>query len=194
MISSNLPRLSRAFSVSKLDYDAVFRGLRESSEINEMRSLFSGRSRIGLLLVGAVSLGLLSACGGEIDGTKDLFGAIGFKAGADPVVSPGESACGAGTGAGAATSGLPTGRCFSAAEAANAIATQCTDCTVVLTFKGTNETTSCGSIALTGTKLLFGVGSGSSVTAAQDAAIKACKLSEGAVDPSTCVLFKTRCL
>ncbi|NCX73720.1 MAG: DUF4189 domain-containing protein, partial [Betaproteobacteria bacterium] len=101
---------------------------------------------------------------------------------------------GAGAGAGGASGGIPTGRCFSAAEAANAVAQQCADCKIVLTFKGTNESTFCGSIALTASKLKYGVGSGSSVIAAQDAAIASCKVSEGAVTPSTCTLAKTRCL
>ncbi|MEY3605204.1 MAG: hypothetical protein RIQ49_2236, partial [Pseudomonadota bacterium] len=120
--------------------------------------------------------------------------AIGFKSGADPIVAPGDAACGAGAGSSTSSTGLPSGRCLSAAEAANAIAQQCADCKVVLTFKGTNESTFCGSIALTTSKLLYGVGSGASVITAQDAAMAACKAAEGATDPSTCSLVKTRCL
>lgn len=156
-------------------------------------SLSRGLSRWRMLVLCGLSLMVLSACGGEIDGTKDLFGAIGFKAGSDPIVSPGSTACGASASTGGAS--VPgSGRCLSAAEAANAIALQCADCKVVLTFKGTNETTFCGSIAITKTKLLYGVGSGATVTASQDAAMLACKAAEGAVNPSTCALSNTRCL
>ena len=160
-----------------------------------------------MLLLSVTSLALLSACGGEFDeikdtfdGTKSLFGAIGFKAGADAVISPGDTACGAAvsttgnTAASTTGSAQTAGRCFSEAEAVNAIASQCLDCKVVLTFKATNEKTYCGSIALTGSKLLYGVGSGATVTAAQESAMLACMAAEGAVNPTTCTPSKTRCL
>lgn len=177
-------------------------------ETSVFMSLFRSLWRLRMHAIFGFALLGLGACGGGIDGTKDLFGAIGYKSGVDPFVAPGDSACGAatgsgsgtgtgagaGAGAGGASGGIPTGRCFSAAEAANAVAQQCADCKIVLTFKGTNESTFCGSIALTASKLKYGVGSGSSVIAAQDAAIASCKVSEGAVTPSTCTLAKTRCL
>jgi len=175
-------------------------------ETTVFMSLFRSLWRLRIFAICGFALLGLSACGGGIDGTKDLFGAIGYKSGADPVVAPGDSACGVGTGtgsgsgagaaagSGSSSGGIPTGRCFSTAEAANAVAQQCADCKIVLTFKGTNESTFCGSIALTASKLKYGVGSGSSVIAAQDAAIASCKVSEGAVTPSTCTLAKTRCL
>ena len=157
-----------------------------------------------MLLLSVTSLALLSACGGEFDeikdtfdGTKSLFGAIGFKAGADAVISPGDTACGTAvsttgnTAASTTGSAQTAGRCFSEAEAVNAIPSQYL---VVLTFKATNEKTYCGSIALTGSKLLYGVGSGATVAAAQDAAMIACMAAEGAVNPTTCTPSKTRCL
>ena len=139
----------------------------------------------------------LGNCGGAVDdlkdlveGVKDLHGAIGFKPGADSVVAPLDASCGP-----VATAPVPpNGRCLTAAEAANAIAQQCPDCKVVLTYKATSASSLCGSIALTGDKLRYGVGTGTSVVMAQEAAIAACKASEGAVTPSTCAPAKTRCL
>ena len=180
--------------VKKLDYDHGFVESGLSSETMVHKEMFRRFSRFCLFLFCGASLLVLSSCGGGIDGTKDLFGAIGFKSGADPIIAPGDAACGAGAGSSASSSGLPSGRCLSAAEAANAIAQQCADCKVVLTFKGTNESTFCGSIALTTSKLLYGVGSGASVITAQEAAMAACKAAEGATNPSTCALVKTRCL
>jgi len=139
----------------------------------------------------------LGNCGGAVDdlkdlveGVKDLHGAIGFKPGTDPFIAPLESSCGP-----VATAPVPpSGRCLTAAEAANAIARQCADCKVVLTYKGTSDSSLCGSIAVTSSKLLYGVGTGGSVISAQDAAMAACKTAEGVVSPSTCTLAKTRCL
>jgi len=125
---------------------------------------------------------------------RDLFGAVGFKPGADPVIAPNETSCGLAAAGGASATSPSGGRCLTAAEAANAIVRQCADCKVVLTFKGTSDSSLCGSIAVTSSKLLYGVGTGSSVISAQDAAMAACKTAEGVVSPSTCALAKTRCL
>jgi len=144
----------------------------------------------------SAGLGSCSDAGGDIKElfARDLFGAVGFKPGADPVIAPNETSCGLAAAGGASATSPSGGRCLTAAEAANAIAQQCPDCKVVLTYKATSASSLCGSIALTGDKLRYGVGTGTSVVMAQEAAIAACKASEGAVTPSTCAPAKTRCL
>ena len=143
--------------------------------------------RFGTLLCSLVFLALCG-CGGTVDDIKDIFatevhGAIGFKAGVEPVIVPNSTSCAG-------------GRCFSSSEVANVLAQQCPDCKVVLTFKGTTETTKCGSIATTTSMLLYGVGSGPTAEGAQTAALAECKAREleAKVEPSTCSTKNFKCL
>ena len=157
------------------------------------KEMFRRSARQSAFFICLSSAIALSGCGGGFDGGKDLFGAIGFKLGGDPIVAPGDVACGAGTGSGTASAGLPSGRCLSAAEAANAIAQQCPDCSIVLEFKGTNESTYCGSIALSAGRNIFGAASGPSAKNAQENAMSQCVKAEAAAT-SSCTIVKTRCL
>ena len=147
-----------------------------------------------------LALALLQCGDLGVDGQKDLFGAIGFKSGSDPIMAPGQSACGAsagGTGAGTAGATTTTvARCFSAAEAANAVTQQCAGCELVLAFKGTNEETQCGSIAMTSNKTIFGVGTSKLIAEAQGLALASCKAKElqAAITTSSCSLVASQCL
>jgi hypothetical protein len=144
----------------------------------------------------------LAQCGDlGIDGQKDLFGAIGFKSGAVPIMAPAASSCGASAGTTGGTTGTTTGstapgRCLSEAEAANAITAQCADCAVVLAFKGTNEQTMCGSIAISTDKTIYGVGASKLIADAQAASLASCQAKEVAakITPSTCALSMSQCL
>lgn len=152
------------------------------------------------LLLGLMALFLVQCGDMGIDGQKDLFGAIGFKSGSVPVMVPGASSCGASTGTTGTTGGTTTstapGRCLSEAEAANAITQQCADCAVVLAFKGTNEQTMCGSIAVSADKTRFGVGSSKLIAEAQATSLASCQAKEIAagITTSTCALSMSQCL
>jgi phage FluMu protein Com len=161
-------------------------------------SLFSYLKRYRSFIFFCLLSVCLGSCSGAVDDIKDLFakdlyGAIGFKPGADPIIAPADAGCMPDP-AKPATN-VPGGRCLSSAEASNAVLKQCPDCKLVLEFKGTNESTFCGSIALSATKLAYGAASDNAAKTSQEKAMLACEKAEGTSGASsTCKLVKTRCL